>query len=509
MSNRKKRFVRAYAENHGMKYQAAFNAVAEDVLRSFHAPSYGIITRDGKATSYGTTTFSLQCKRCARWIHAGGAPRTSTCFCGQKYRVIFVPEEDWSLPHGPCCMDCGAVRKLTQPHEGYNPWHLVNEWQERCNRCQAQANPNSQAQSGDQPTGRSATMLKYVHVHYGTSQGTIWLLSDEPEGAVLSIPVGDEPLTPNAADEAFHRAVFPVVVETSSDGGKTWVQHPDDNPKPNWRSALRRLYGLLGVGGGHWRAGRIRARSGEDLVRHPPKLLQDIAAGVQARIPGARTMLQAPMDQLFVHVGNHSFAVGTLLNRATQWPVYVAPVGPGDDLGGSWECFTVDDVLSTLRYPTTHPPVRIATFDELRTKSEPQARQEGRPRSSTPFEPAGHAIKIVPQFDASDPTYKTRIEGGVYKDRPRPVVVVNSGRRVLVWIFPSPHGRAGWSFDIMHREGPWPLQPDERAALEDWLEHFAEEEWPEREQLWPATYRAKAEMWEQAQEAGGGTHQNR
>ena len=367
------------------------------------------------------------------------------------------------------------------------------------------SSPKSQMESGNHPTSPSVAVLKYVHVHYGTPQGTIWLLSDEPAGAALTIPVGDDPLTPKAAEEAFHRAVFPVVVETSSDGGKTWVQHPDDTPQPDWRSTLRRLYGLLGVGGGHWRAGRIRARSGEDLVRHPPKLLQSIAEEVQARIPEARIMLQAPMDQLFVHVGNRSFAVGTLMNRATQWPVYVAPMGPGDDLGGSWECFTTDDVLSTLHYPTTRPTVRVATLAELKAKSEPRARQEGRPRLSTPFEPAGLPIKIVPRFDPNDPANKTRIEGGVYRDPLRPVELVNGRRNVLVWIFPSPHGRAGWSFDILHREGPWPLQPDERAALEDWLEHFAEEEWPEREQLWPATYRAKAEMWEQAQEPDDGS----
>jgi hypothetical protein len=346
-----------------------------------------------------------------------------------------------------------------------------------------------------------AARLKHVHVYYGTPRGTIWQLSDDSTGAVLSIPVPDDMVTPEAVEETFRQAVFPVSIETSSDGGKTWVQDRDERAQQDWTSSIRRLYGLLGVGDGHWGAARILARTGEELVRHPPRHLQEIAGEVQAKVPGAQITLKAPVDQLFVRVGSHSFAVGTLGSMAIQWPIYVTPIGLGDDIGGSWECFTIDDVLSTLRYPRTIPKARVAPVAEIQAKSKPPESSRVHRRSSRPIEPPGPTIKIVPKFDANDPAYKTRTVGSAYQEPIRPVQLLNGKRAVLIWIFPQQESSADWRLKVMHREGSWPLQSDERAALDDWLEHFAETEWPERTQLWPSTYVAKSEAWERVQEA--------
>jgi hypothetical protein len=98
-------------------------------------------------------------------------------------------------------------------------------------------------------------------------------------------------------------------------------------------------------------------------------------------------------------------------------------------------------------------------------------------------------VQIVPKFDPTDPRNKTkRLGTGAYQDPMRPVEIVNGSRRILFWVFPHPEGRAGWRFEVRHVKGPWPIDPTERAALEDWLEGFATTEWSDRIQLWPIVY---------------------
>lgn len=212
----------------------------------------------------------------------------------------------------------------------------------------------------------SATPMKYVHVHYGTSQGTVWLLSDESEGAVLRLAVPALELTREQAEEAFARAAFPLVTETSSDGGKTWIQHLDVEPQRDWALARRLIYGLLGSGDGQWSAGRIRARTGEELLRHPPKLLAEVAEQIGRTKPKARVTLQAPNDQLLVRINRRIFAMATSMKRATTWPVYVTPVPPPNEHAGSWACVSIEDVLATLDWPQVQPAVRIASVEEVR-----------------------------------------------------------------------------------------------------------------------------------------------
>jgi hypothetical protein len=112
----------------------------------------------------------------------------------------------------------------------------------------------------------------------------------------------------------------------------------------------------------------------------------------------------------------------------------------------------------------------------------------------------GSAIRVVPKFDLNDPRNKTeRLATGAYRDPIRPVEITNGARVVLVWVSPVSQGIAGWRFEITHQYGPWPLQDDERAAFEDWIENFAQMEWPERTQIWPLVYLARSETWARAQ----------
>lgn len=125
MSTKQNKVARALKKKTGMSHQAALNAQPQ-CIKPFH-------------TSSGNT-FSARCKSCRRWILCGEDERNGVCFCAQPYRIVFG-NEDWtrvsggSLLMGPRCMDCGTEFRLTQPHEGRNPWHAVNHGQSQCNHC--------------------------------------------------------------------------------------------------------------------------------------------------------------------------------------------------------------------------------------------------------------------------------------------------------------------------------------------------------------------------------------
>jgi len=86
-------------------------------------------------------TFSERCHDCNRWIWCAEAEREAACVCGHMYRVVFdlAGPTQWTLRHNARCMDCGAERVMSQPHEGLNPWHAVNAWQAQCNICYRKA----------------------------------------------------------------------------------------------------------------------------------------------------------------------------------------------------------------------------------------------------------------------------------------------------------------------------------------------------------------------------------
>jgi hypothetical protein len=219
--------------------------------------------------------------------------------------------------------------------------------------------------AGDGGSGGEIPTTKYVHVEYGTPYGTIWMLSDDPDGAVLSIPVPNGMVSERDRTSAFHRAVCPLIIETSSDAGQTWVHHPDEAPRSEWQSGLALMYELL-VHGRSWNTARIRARTGEVLVRHPSQLLQSVADAIRSRVPNGDVTIQPLMHQLIVRIGDRAFAMAPPMRRPNQWPVYVTPIPPPSDRSGSWECRTLDEVTSTLSWPKTQPKVRVASLDEVR-----------------------------------------------------------------------------------------------------------------------------------------------
>lgn len=128
-----------------------------------------------------------------------------------------------------------------------------------------------------------------------------------------------------------------------------------------------------------------------------------------------------------------------------------------------------------------------------------QTIQEGPPPSWWPSARQGGVIAVTHKFDPDDRKYQTvRLATGAYQDPLRPLDVVNGDRLIRVWMLPAPEGDAGWRFEVKHVDGPWPMEEAERNAVEEWLEGFAEVEWPERTMLWPARYLAKPEAWTNA-----------
>jgi hypothetical protein len=105
-------------------------------------------------------------------------------------------------------------------------------------------------------------------------------------------------------------------------------------------------------------------------------------------------------------------------------------------------------------------------------------------------------VQVVPRFDRTDPRNMTvRLATGAWQDPIRLVAVISGPRETLVRISPHGEGRAGWRIHVTHEAGPWPLADAEREAFEVWTKAFASTEWPHREQLWPALYKATREAW--------------
>ncbi len=87
------------------------------------------------------TTFSKACRNCRRWVWCAETEREAACVCGQRYRVVFDLAEvyHWTMRRGWLCTDCGSESRLTERHEGRNPWHFVDQWQTQCNACHLKA----------------------------------------------------------------------------------------------------------------------------------------------------------------------------------------------------------------------------------------------------------------------------------------------------------------------------------------------------------------------------------
>jgi hypothetical protein len=84
-------------------------------------------------------TISEQCESCQRWVwclrHQEEASADGTCYCGHRYRIVFDAEMDWNRPFEPRCLECGTEHRMSQRHEGLNPWRWINPRQVLCNHC--------------------------------------------------------------------------------------------------------------------------------------------------------------------------------------------------------------------------------------------------------------------------------------------------------------------------------------------------------------------------------------
>jgi hypothetical protein len=216
----------------------------------------------------------------------------------------------------------------------------------------------------------SPSNVKYLHVRHIEFGDTKWLFSSDARDAVLQVTVPTGPLTPEVEQATFAASTFPLVIETLADGESSWVAHDDELASQSWLGALRLLYRLAHAPLARVRAVRIRARTGEDLIRHPSGQLEDIADAISLGLPNATVHVFQPLhDELHVRFGRHGAVVSGLGLRTRRWPAYVAPVAYADGAGepeGSYECLSNEDVLSAIRWSVTKPNLRVASVAEMR-----------------------------------------------------------------------------------------------------------------------------------------------
>jgi hypothetical protein len=110
-------------QGHALIKCGAADAREVQMIRSFH--------------NEHQMTFSERCNRCQRWIWCGETEVEESCFCGQRYRVVFdlAPMHRWTMDQNRRCMDCGIDAIPHPVGSGTSPWHLVNAGQSRCNLC--------------------------------------------------------------------------------------------------------------------------------------------------------------------------------------------------------------------------------------------------------------------------------------------------------------------------------------------------------------------------------------
>ncbi len=109
--------------------------------------------------------------------------------------------------------------------------------------------------------------LSWVHIDGTTFANTSWRLSNDPEGAKFRITY-ENPVTRQVIMDAVHRAICPLRVETSADGGMSWRFHPDPSPQWDWEAALSLASTLLHSPTHHWNVARVVSRDNKELVRY-------------------------------------------------------------------------------------------------------------------------------------------------------------------------------------------------------------------------------------------------
>ncbi|MFM2420928.1 MAG: hypothetical protein RL385_5651 [Pseudomonadota bacterium] len=79
---------------------------------------------------------SVACCNCGRWLWSGTKEAEGGCLCGQPFGFVFVRTRrlDWRPPIGPRCMECGEESRLSEPHQGLNPWSILTPHLTACAR---------------------------------------------------------------------------------------------------------------------------------------------------------------------------------------------------------------------------------------------------------------------------------------------------------------------------------------------------------------------------------------
>jgi hypothetical protein len=96
-------------------------------------------------------TFTAQCQNCHRWILCGTEEREGACVCGQRHRVVFdLTKTEHAMlrisAHGPRCMDCGKLFRMTEWVGPREVWRHPNAWQAQCDACFTQKSQTNQAE---------------------------------------------------------------------------------------------------------------------------------------------------------------------------------------------------------------------------------------------------------------------------------------------------------------------------------------------------------------------------
>jgi hypothetical protein len=253
-----------------------------------------------------------------------------------------------------------------------------------------------------------AKCAKYLHLRGGF--GSLrFHLSDDAKGAVLRVDVPEGPLTPEIEKQAFAAAAYPLIIETRSEGETKWTRHESNEASQNWGQALNQLYRLAHAPFARFTALRIRARSEEELLRHPPKQLEDLANVIRARIPTAEIRVLDPVhDNLHVRVGRNGSQIYGARLRTVEWPLYVTPVPDSDDAGapqGSFECLSVEDVFVAVGWAVNRPSLRLASVDEMRAMADADAGRVKEPLPTT-TDPDQLAEQLIVAMTAAGLTWQ-------------------------------------------------------------------------------------------------------
>jgi hypothetical protein len=111
----------------------------------------------------------------------------------------------------------------------------------------------------------------------------------------------------------------------------------------------------------------LRAVGGGD--GKPLGLFEIISDAIREAYPHAKLSFDDPMKRLDVRIGVYDFAFLTPHNSEPEWPVTAWKDAKSDEDfrdRGSWDCMSIDDVLTVLRWPDARPSGSYTSVNEIR-----------------------------------------------------------------------------------------------------------------------------------------------